>query len=92
LLEGFFHCEHNYYEFIYCGRLARAGKGAREDSIAYLTTLSGNGGKRLGNIVDFLFSASTNAAHAAPRQGETIHRCQENASGKKGGWSVGVLE
>jgi hypothetical protein len=60
--------------------------GAAEDSIAYLTTLSGNGGKRLGNIVNFLFSASTDAAHAAPRQANTIRPIRRNASGKKNGF------
>jgi hypothetical protein len=45
--------------------------------------LSGNGGKRLGDIVNFLFSASTNAAHTALRQGGSIRRFAENARGKK---------
>jgi hypothetical protein len=69
LPKGFFHGEHNYNECVNCGRLGRPD-GALEDSIAYLTTLFGNGGKRLADIVDFFFSASTNGAHATFRQGQ----------------------
>ncbi len=57
--------------------------GTLEDSIAYLTTLFGNGGKRLADIVDFFFSASVNGAHATFRQGQPYTGLPERQAAKK---------